>query len=213
MASSSHSPDVASGWRKTPDDQIATAHSDQPHGAHRLRHTKNQKVAQDPVFQPETPTDRHPTTQDASVRTSARRRGPKGFLTGRGAVAMSLFATSAACVTGFLMTSAAIIPAMAGWFLALSSLAVATVIRERDKLIAVWQAPLVMALVIAVLGQITLLGTSPTMAREVSMFFAAMASAAPAQVAAVGGAFLVVRWRFPRQRSHPRDRRLESSTS
>lgn len=98
------------------------------------------------------------------------------------------------------MTSAAVIPAIAGWSLAISSLAAATVIRERDKLMAVWIPPLVMALVIAVLGQITLLGTSPTIAREISMFLAAMASAAPAQVVAVGGAFLILRWRFPKNR-------------
>lgn len=98
------------------------------------------------------------------------------------------------------MTSAAVIPAITGWFLALSSFAVAAVIRERDKLMAVWLPPLVMALVIAVLGQITLLGSSPTIARELSMFFAAMASAAPAQVIAVGGAFLIVKWRFPKNR-------------
>lgn len=142
------------------------------------------------------------TDQELPAQPSAHHRGPRGFLTSRGAFVMILIVTSAACVIGFVVTSAAVIPAIAGWSLALSSLLAAAFIRERDKLMAVWNPPLVMALVVGVLGQVTLLGTAPTLARELSMFLAAMASAAPAQVIAVLGSFLIVRWRFPKKWKH-----------
>ena len=199
MAVSSHLPDVASGRLKNSDDQIAASHNDLPSDAHRLGGS-NTQLAATTQSEAEAETDGVESGQDGPTSKPASRRGPRGFLTSRGAFIVILVATSAACVAGFLISSAAVIPAVAGWFLAISSLAAATVIREKDKLMAIWLPPMVMALVIAVLGQITLLGTSPTIAREVSMFLAAMASAAPAQVVAVTGAFLIVRWRYPKAR-------------
>lgn len=202
VATSSSSTGVAFGWRRAFDDQIATTPNDRPEGAPQPQDSETSVTTDNLAFQTEQATDSHVPIQERSDQTSAQQRGPRGGLTSRGAFVMILTVTSAACVAGFLMTSAAVIPAIAGWGLALSAIAAATLIREPDKLMAVWLPPLVMALVIGVLGQVTLLGSSPTLARELSMFLAAMASAAPAQVVAVLGTFIIVRWRFPKGRKH-----------
>lgn len=213
MATSSHSPDVAPEWLGLSDEQATTTHRYQPHAARRPGHAETLTGAPGAGLHPDGPAVGHSHYQQVTPQTSATSRGPRGFLTSRGAFVVVLVVTSVACVVGFLMTSAAVIPASAGWALAISSLAAAVVIREQDKLMAVWQPPLVMALVVVVLGQITLLGTSLSLARELSMFFAAMASAAPAQVVAVVGAFLIVRWRFQVPPENPQSDRLRSSTT
>jgi hypothetical protein len=203
VATSSQSPDVASAWLEVSDRQSATGQVDPHDGADLPGQVETRWAEPNAVNGQETTKGRPSPDREPPVQDSVVRRGPKGFLTSRGTFALILVATSAACVTGFVVSSAAVIPAMAGWSLAVASLLAATVIRERDRLMAIWMPPLVMALVVAVLGQITLLGASPTIAREVSMFFAAMASSAPAQVVAVGGAFLILRWRFPKKRGDP----------
>jgi len=117
-------------------------------------------------------------------------------LNGRGVLLFVLFATMVSGAIGLVVSGATVFPPLAGWGMLLSTVLGAAVVRRPDRLVALWCGPVVLAITVAVLGQITLLGATPTLVREFSMFWAAMSSAAPLQLLAVALAALVTRWRF-----------------
>jgi hypothetical protein len=134
-------------------------------------------------------------------RRKPQKRGD-GRLTGSAAFFLILVVTALSCSVGFLLSGATFIPIQASWGLVVASLLAALLVREQDKAVALWSPPLAMGVAIAALGQVTLLGTTPTATLETSMFLTAMASSAPFQLAAVVGSFVVLRWRFSKRRKN-----------
>lgn len=101
------------------------------------------------------------------------------------------------CLVGFALQGATSIPSVAGYGLILGSLAAAVKASPRLGWFPVWLPPVAMLLVILVAGQLTLIGSRPTVAREATMVMANLAATAPAQVIAmiVVAAVLFVRRR------------------
>ncbi len=131
------------------------------------------------------------------------RRGGRERLSGGGAFLLILFVTTLACIGGFLATGATYIPPATAWGLLGGALIAAFLVRKSGRATVIWSPPVAMAIVVLGLGQITLLGATPTVARELSMFLSAMSSSAPLQLGAIVAAFVILKWRFPKQRKSP----------
>lgn len=106
-------------------------------------------------------------------------------ITGRGVVLLMVAPTVVLCLIGFLVSGATSIPPLAGLGLILGSVAAALVAPARWGWFPAAFPPLVMMGVILVLGQITLIGSRPTIAREFAMVVSQLTATAPAQVASV----------------------------
>jgi len=96
------------------------------------------------------------------------------------------------CLIGFITSGVIAIPALAGWGLIVGSVAAAIKSPPRLGWAPVWLPPLAMLALIAVLGQVTLLGAMPTLAREVAMIAANLTTTAPAQLISVALAAAIV---------------------
>ena len=152
---------------------------------------QNASITQLPVTTDESPAIGRP---EARTETS-----PTG-LTLRGAFLVMLMSSSVACVIGFFSSGTTSIPAQTGWGLVIGTLVAALLVPARLSLTVVWLPPLVAATTVVLLGQITLLGSSLTFARELAMVAAGLTSLAPAQLLSVGVAALVLVYRRLRAR-------------
>ncbi len=139
-------------------------------------------------------TDNQPRT----VIPAAAATGPG--LTSRGAFLFMAAPALIGCLIGFVVQGATAIPAMAGYGLIVGSLVAALRVAPRLNWFPVWLPPLAMLTVIAVAGQITLIGARPTLAREVSMIMVNLAATAPAQIIAMAVVAAVIGLRRRRTR-------------
>lgn len=96
------------------------------------------------------------------------------------------------CLVGFALQGATSIPPAAGYGLILGALVAAAKSSPRLGWFPVWLPPVAMLLVILVAGQLTILGSRPTVAREATMIMANLAATAPAQVIAMIGVAMVL---------------------
>lgn len=124
-------------------------------------------------------------------------------LTGRGTFLFMAVPALLGCLIGFVLQGATSVPPAAGYGLVLGSLVAAFKTSPRLGLFPIWLPPVAMAAVIALAGQLTLIGARPTLAREATMIMANLAATAPAQVAAMAvvAVVLIVRRRSARNRS------------
>jgi hypothetical protein len=122
--------------------------------------------------------DNQPRTVIPAVAT-----GPG--LTGRGAFLFMAVPALIGCLIGFVVQGATTIPSLAGYGLIAGSLVAALRVAPRLNWFPVWLPPLAMLAVLAVAGQITLIGARPTVARELSMIMVNLAATAPAQIVAM----------------------------
>ena len=139
-----------------------------------------------------------PVTTDESPAIGRPEVRPKTSPTGltlRGAFLVMLLSSSVACVIGFFSSGTTSIPSQTGWGLVIGTLLAALLVPARLSLTVVWLPPLVAATTVVLLGQITLLGSSLTFARELAMVAAGLTSLAPAQLVSVGVAALVLIYR------------------
>ncbi len=144
-----------------------------------------------------------PVTADSSPALGRPEVRPKTSPTGltlRGAFLVMLSFSSAACVIGFFSSGTTSIPSQTGWGLVIGTLVAALLVPARLSKTVVWLPPLVAATTVVLLGQITLLGSSLTFARELAMVAAGLTSLAPAQLLSVGVAALVLVYRRLRAR-------------
>ena len=144
-----------------------------------------------------------PVTTDESPAIGRPEVRPKTSPTGltlRGAFLVMLLSSSVACVIGFFSSGTTSIPSQTGWGLVIGTLVAALLVPARLGLTVVWLPPLVAATTVVLLGQITLLGSSLTFARELAMVAAGLTSLAPAQLLSVGVAALVLAYRRLRAR-------------
>ena len=139
-----------------------------------------------------------PVTTDESPAIGRPEVRPKTSPTGltlRGAFLVMLLSSSVACVIGFFSSGTTSIPSQTGWGLVIGTLVAALLVPARLSMTVVWLPPLVATTTVVLLGQITLLGSSLTFARELAMVAAGLTSLAPAQTLSVGVAALVLVYR------------------
>ena len=144
-----------------------------------------------------------PVTTDESPAIGRPKVRPKTSPTGltlRGAFLVMLLSSSVACVIGFFSSGTTSIPSQTGWGLVIGTLVAALLVPARLSMTVVWLPPLVATATVVLLGQITLLGSSLTFARELAMVAAGLTSLAPAQLLSVGVAALVLAYRRLRAR-------------
>ena len=108
-----------------------------------------------------------------------------GGMTARGAFLLLVICCAIGCGIGFLTSGTTSIPSQAGWGLVLGTVATALLSPPKLGWTVAWLPPLAAATVVAVLGQITLLGSTPTVAREIAMIAAGLTTLAPAQIVSV----------------------------
>ncbi|MDA9913048.1 hypothetical protein N9D66_01150 [Candidatus Nanopelagicales bacterium] len=145
-----------------------------------------------------------PASEAQPTPTPTERFQPALKLNGRGVFLFVLVVTLVSGAIGLVVSGATVFPPLASWGMLLATVLAAVVVRKPDRLVALWCGPVVLAITVALLGQITLLGATPTLVREFSMFWAAMSSAAPLQLLAVALAALITRWRFRETAVDPR---------
>ncbi|MCH9720017.1 MAG: hypothetical protein K0U60_09135 [Actinomycetia bacterium] len=114
-----------------------------------------------------------------------RRPASGGGVTARGAFLVIVVCCAVGCGIGFLTTGTTSIPSQAGWGLVVGSVIAALLSPPKLGWAVVWLPPLAAATVVALLGQVTLLGAAPTLAREIAMIAAGLTTLAPAQVLSV----------------------------
>jgi hypothetical protein len=102
------------------------------------------------------------------------------------------------CAFGFVISGTSAIPILAGWGLLIGAVLSALASPAKLGWTAAWMPPLAAAAVITVMGQVTLLGSAPTLAREVGMVAAGLTAVAPAQLLSVLLATLIL-WRRGRR--------------
>lgn len=160
--------------------------------------TKTEKIislvdSADPVEEVSTDDNQDPpaSTPEATRLAKPIQANATG-LTLRGAFLLILLSTSVACVIGFFISGTTSIPSQAGWGLVAGTIAAALLVPERLSLTIVWLPPLVAVATVGILGQITLLGSTFTLTRELAMVAAGLTALAPAQVLSVGGAALIL---------------------
>jgi hypothetical protein len=124
------------------------------------------------------------------VRSTGLREAP-GLKTRGVFVIMTAF-SAFGCLVGFIASGTAAIPSAAGWGLLIGSIIAAVLSPRRLGWTAMWMPPLAVAAVIAVMGQVTLLGSMPTVARELAMMAAGLTAVAPAQLASVVAAAVIL---------------------
>lgn len=145
-------------------------------------------------------TDSRPTRPAAVSAATLGLTGGKNSgagLTGTGSFLVMLIPALIGCVIGFLLTGATSIPPLAGYGLILGSVVAGLRVAPRLGWFPVCLPPLVMLVVVATAGQVTLIGSRPTIAREATMIMANLAATAPAQMASVAviAVFVFVRRR------------------
>jgi hypothetical protein len=113
-------------------------------------------------------------------------------LKARGVFVIESAFAAVGCVIGFIVSGTTSIPTLAGWGLVIGSVVAALLSPPRLGWTAAWMPPLAITAVIAVLGQLTLLGAMPTFAREVALVAANLTSLAPAQLSSVAAAALIL---------------------
>ncbi|MCB0918676.1 MAG: hypothetical protein KDC39_08925 [Actinobacteria bacterium] len=133
-----------------------------------------------------------PTANSAQAAPSDLLTRPRAglSLTTRGTILVIMVPLLVVGVFG-LFQQATILPGSLGLTLIISSAVAAWLARPSARWVAVVCPPLVLALVVIVLGQVTLLGSGYSPTRELAMFATAMVSYAPAQLLAVGAAGLI----------------------
>ncbi len=109
----------------------------------------------------------------------------RGGMTARGAFLLMAICCAIGCGIGFLAGGTTSIPSQAGWGLVVGTVIAALLSPPKLGWTVAWLPPLVAATVVALLGQITLLGSTPTLAREIAMIAAGLTTLAPAQVLSV----------------------------
>lgn len=125
-----------------------------------------------------------PTGEPVSDRPD-RRPVSRGGVTARGAFLVIVICCAVGCGIGFLTAGTTSIPSQAGWGLVVGSVIAALLSPPKLGWTVVWLPPLAAATVVALLGQVTLLGATPTVAREIAMIAAGLTTLAPAQVLSV----------------------------
>lgn len=103
----------------------------------------------------------------------------------RGALVLVMAFGATACLLGFVLSGTGAVPRLTGLGLVLGAIVASLRVSRENAWVSVWAAPPAMALIAATLGQITLLGSAPTIAREVAMMLTALTATAPAQLLAV----------------------------
>ncbi len=122
-------------------------------------------------------------------------------LTGRGVFLFMVIPALIGCLVGFALQGATSIPPAAGYGLIVGSLLAALKASPRLGWFPVWLPPVAMLAVILIGGQLTLLGSRPTLSREATMTMANLAATAPAQIAAMAVVAVVL---FVRRRARRR---------
>lgn len=150
------------------------------------------------------------TTTEAASTTPIPRPVPATFgrpvhgITARGAFVVMAVPAAIGCVLGFLLSGAVGIPTLAGWGLLLGSLVAAWKASPRLGWFTAFLPPLAMLSVVAVLGQVAIIGSRPTVVRELALVVAGLAATAPAQLASVAAVAGLIAWRRRRGGSGPR---------
>lgn len=178
-------PDAPRPWWESEIGQFAPPQGDRPDGADVLDVTETAAPTPRPLVTPAPP--------------GRARSGPLSErITTRGLLLVMAAPTVVLCLIGFIVSGATSIPALAGLGLIVGSAAAAVIAPPRLGWLPVAFPPLVMLAVIVVLGQITLIGSRPTLVRELAMIVSQLTATAPAQVAAVVlmGAVLYLRRRL-----------------
>ncbi|MFN8126238.1 MAG: hypothetical protein U0R64_07005 [Candidatus Nanopelagicales bacterium] len=106
-------------------------------------------------------------------------------ITLRGLLLLLAGPTFVLCLIGFVVSGATSIPPLAGIGLMLGSVAVGLVAPPTLGRLPIAFPPLVMLAVILVAGQVTLIGSRPTLGREFAMVVSQLTATAPAQVGSV----------------------------
>ena len=129
-----------------------------------------------------------PASPQAPETVTSRGSG----LTGRGVLIFMTVPALIGCLVGFALQGATSIPPAAGYGLILGALVAAAKSSPRLGWFRGGLPPVAMLLVILVAGQLTILGSRPTVAREATMIMANLAATAPAQVIAMIGVAVVL---------------------
>jgi hypothetical protein len=141
------------------------------------------------------------TTSHSSTNGVATKTATTGGITARGAFLLIAICCAIGCGVGFLTGSTTSIPSQAGWGLVIGTVIAALLSPPKLGWTVAWLPPLAAATVVALLGQVTLLGSTPTLAREIAMIAAGLTTLAPAQVLSVTIAIvlLLVRRKLTKQ--------------
>lgn len=139
----------------------------------------------DPAPAPESSIDITDAAAPAAVAPTLTGHNEGTGLTGPASFLVMLIPALVGCVIGFLLTGATSIPALAGYGLILGAIVVGLRVSPRLRWFPVCLPPVVMFAVVATAGQVTLIGSRPTIAREATMIMANLATTAPAQMVSV----------------------------
>lgn len=116
-------------------------------------------------------------------------------ITARGAFVCMAATSAVGCVVGFFVSGAGAISPLAGWGLLLGSVFAGLKASPKLGWLPAFLPPLAMLAVVAILGQLTLIGSRPSLIREAAMVLAGLTATAPAQLASVAAVTGILYWR------------------
>ncbi len=117
---------------------------------------------------------------------------PGGGVTARGTFLVILVAALAGCLLGFVLNGMTVVPPLAGYGLVAGTVVATLICSPRLGWFPVWFPPVAFFLVVVTLGQVTLVGSGFSVTRELAMVMATLTAQAPAQLAAVVAALVIL---------------------
>lgn len=140
------------------------------------------------------PADSEPPRPLDPVQPPLQARATPG-ITARGVFVVMAVPAAVGTAIGFLLSGAGAISPLAGWGLLLGSVFAGLKASPRLGWFPAFLPPLAMLTVVAVLGQVTLVGSWPSLIREVAMVLAGLTATAPAQLGSVTAVTVILYWR------------------